>query len=238
MCTVSLIPISENDFILTSNRDEAGGRKTLFPEFYQEQTVRVLYPRDAVAGGTWIGVSEKNTLVCLLNGGFEGHKRLSNYRQSRGVVVKDVLVADNLEKCLRNYNYTGIEPFTLVVVNWTEGLRFFELVWDGVEKHFQELPKEPRIWSSSTLYSKEIKEMREEWFGDFIDNEGLSAESILKFHKEGGIGNQDVDLVMDRGTRKTCSVTQVSKNDETVSMRYEDLHKQEKSLTTFEAITV
>ena len=51
MCTVSLIPISENDFILTSNRDEAVGRKTLFPEFYQEQGVRVLYPKDAVAGG-------------------------------------------------------------------------------------------------------------------------------------------------------------------------------------------
>ena len=34
MCTVTLIPTGENNFILTSNRDEVINRKTLLPEFY------------------------------------------------------------------------------------------------------------------------------------------------------------------------------------------------------------
>ena len=238
MCTVSLIPVSKNGFILTSNRDEAIGRKTLFPEFYQEEGVRMLYPKDAVAGGTWIGVGEKNTMVCLLNGGFENHKRLSKYRQSRGVVVKEVLIADNIEYCLRNYDCTGIEPFTIIAVNWTSALKFYELVWDGTKKHIKELPKEPRIWSSSTLYTKEMKEYREEWFENFRTTTSISSASLMDFHREGGVGNKDIDLVMDREVLKTCSITQVSKTEEVIAMRYEDLQKQEMTLTTFEAITV
>ena len=148
-----------------------------------------------------------------------------------------MLIADDVENCLQSYDCHDIEPFTIVVVNWTKGLQFFELVWDGVEKHVQQLPKEPRIWSSSTLYTKEMKKHRMQWFEDFSAEAMMTSDSLLKFHKEGGVGDEDMDLVMDRGVLKTCSITQVSKRNEAITMRYEDLQKQEISLTTFEAIT-
>ncbi|MFT5892888.1 MAG: hypothetical protein ACI9Y7_003003, partial [Dokdonia sp.] len=34
MCTVTYIPKGNSNFILTSNRDEAVGRTTLVPDFY------------------------------------------------------------------------------------------------------------------------------------------------------------------------------------------------------------
>jgi uncharacterized protein with NRDE domain len=237
MCTVTLIPTQENGFILTSNRDEAINRKTLVPEFYQVDKTRMLLPKDAVAGGTWIGLSDKNTMICLLNGGFEIHERLVSYRQSRGVVVKDLLGSDNLQEDILAYDYKGIEPFTIVAANWQSDLKFFELVWDGRQKHFRVLEKETHIWSSSTLYTNEMKKTREGWFDVFEEENRLSPDSLLGFHKNAGIGDKDVDLQIDRGFLKTRSITQIVKNDEELAMRYEDLQNKEVNVGTFEAIT-
>ncbi|KAA1245547.1 NRDE family protein [Aquimarina sp. RZ0] len=237
MCTVTLIPTQENNFILTSNRDEAINRKTLLPEFYQVNNTRMLFPKDAVAGGTWIGVSDKSTMICLLNGGFKIHERAASYRQSRGVVVKDLLSADHLEKAIMGYNYKGIEPFTIVAANWQSDLIFYEIVWDGKEKHFRELEKETHIWSSSTLYTDEMKAIRREWFRAFEQDVFLTQDTLLGFHKNAGVGNKNIDLRIDRGTLKTRSVTQIVKNEEELSMRYEDLQCNEVNTVVFEAIT-
>ncbi len=238
MCTVTLTPTQENNFILTSNRDEALDRKTLRPEFYRVNKTRMLFPKDAVAGGTWIGVSDKNTMICLLNGGFEAHKRLDSYRQSRGVVVKDLLEANDLEKAILDYNYKGVEPFTIVAANWKSDLLFFELVWDGEQKHFRKLEKETHIWSSSTLYTKDVKALRKKWFTIFKRENNLTPDTLLDFHKNAGIGDKNKDLQIDRGFLKTRSITQIIKTEEELSMRYENLQNKEISTVVFEAITV
>ncbi len=237
MCTVTLIPIKENDFILTSNRDEVINRKTLPPEFYQINKTRMLFPKDAVAGGTWIGISDKNTMICLLNGGFEIHERQVSYRQSRGVVVKDLLETDNLEKAIEVYDCKGIEPFTIVAANWQSDLKLCEFVWDGQHKHLKMLEKETHIWSSSTLYTKEMKGLREGWFTTFENQNTLTSQSLLDFHKNAGIGDKDVDLQIDRTFLKTISITQVVKNEEELTMRYENLQNEEVNKVVFEAIT-
>ncbi|MCK8522176.1 NRDE family protein [Aquimarina sp. D1M17] len=237
MCTVTLIPTQDNNFILTSNRDEVVNRKTLFPEFYQINGTRMLFPKDAVAGGTWIGTSDKQTMICLLNGGFEIHERLVSYRQSRGVVVKDLLEADNLELAIEEYNLKGIEPFTIVAANWKSDLILLELVWDGQQKHIRELEKETHIWSSSTLYTNEMKLTRKKWFESFENENTITKDSLLGFHKNAGVGDKNIDLQIDRGFLKTISITQIVKNDEELSMRYENLQNGEVSTVIFEAIT-
>ena len=69
MCTVTYLPLGDHNFILTSNRDVAPKRETTPPKEYNEVGVKLTYPKDKLAGGTWIGVSEKKRLICLLNGG-------------------------------------------------------------------------------------------------------------------------------------------------------------------------
>ena len=167
MCTVTIFSKGNNDFVLTSNRDEAPNRTTLLPKFYEVSKTKLLFPKDKVAGGSWIGVSEKQRVLCVLNGGFKAHERKGSYRLSRGVVLKDLLVADNLDKVIKDYNFQGVEPFTLVIVEWNSKIEFKELVWDGENKHFSNLPLEPRIWSSSSLYNSEMKKERLQWCDDF-----------------------------------------------------------------------
>src|SRR5690554_7087184 len=157
MCTVTLVPLGKSDFILTTNRDESPNRVTLEPNFYLEDGVKLLYPKDKMAGGTWVGVSDKNRLVCLLNGGFTAHSRQDAYRLSRGVVVKDLLTSTDVLKLVNEYDLNGIEPFTVVLVDWNSDMKFFELVWDGFAKHFKNLPLESNIWSSSSLYTERMK---------------------------------------------------------------------------------
>lgn len=235
MCTVTLIPLRqvEKGFVLTSNRDEAPGRKTLEPSVYIEQGVRMLYPRDEVAGGTWIGVSERQRCICLLNGAFEKHDRNPPYRKSRGIVVKELLAAVDLEQNLETTSFLNIEPFTVIGVDWKEELRFVQFVWDGKEKHFEDLEIGDHIWSSSPLYTPEMKQQRREWFTALGMERTLRPESLLEFHHSGGVGDPERDLIIDRGFLRTQSITQITHNELGVAMFYKDLLKGKISETVF-----
>jgi len=57
MCTVTFIPLENKNFVLTSNRDEAPNRTTIPPRNEGVELVMILAPKDALAGGTWIGSS-------------------------------------------------------------------------------------------------------------------------------------------------------------------------------------
>jgi len=232
MCTVSFIYKGNQAFVLTSNRDESPMRDATQPSVYNISNTKMIFPKDIVAGGTWIGMSEKKRVVCLLNGGFEAHERLLEYRQSRGVVVKDFLAADSIMETIKIYNLLEIEPFTIVIVDWNEKLQLLELVWDGTQKHFQTLPLTPHIWSSSSLYTQKMKQLRRNWFADFQQKNTLNAVSILDFHKNAGIGDANVDTMMDRGFVKTISITQVEKEKDTITMNYHALSTNTQSKIT------
>jgi len=233
MCTVTIIPKGKNDFILTSNRDEAPIRTSLAPDIYSIEDTKMMFPKDELAGGTWIGVSDKNRLICLLNGGFTFHERKANYRMSRGVVVKDLLASDNVLGPIENYDLDDVEPFTLVIADWNTNLKFFELVWDGTQKHVKELPIEPKIWSSSTLYSEGMKNERLQWFEDFKAKNELNSKAMMNFHNTAGGDNKDFGVVMDRHYVKTTSITQVEKTEDIVEMRFNDLQSNDFSIKRF-----
>ena len=238
MCTVTYIPLENNNFILTSNRDEAYGRTTLAPSFYDINGVKMLFPKDAVAGGSWIGISEKNRMICLLNGGFENHIKVQDYKMSRGVVVKELLKADDLSQAIRDFDYKGIEPFTIIAIDWKSTLQATELVWDGYKAHIQVLDKTPKIWSSSTLYTSAMKSKRQKWFADFAENTDWSAASLYTFHTTAGEGDEHIDVRMNRGKLGTVSVTQVVKQQEVCAMTYHDFQKEEVHSIDFEMIPV
>lgn len=224
MCTVTYLPIGESDFILTSNRDEQPSRKTIDPKEYFEDGVKLTYPKDELAGGTWIGLSDKNRLVCLLNGGFEVHEREAMYKMSRGIIVKAILKSDDFESYINGYDFNGIEPFTIVLVDWNQSLKAYELVWDGKQKHFSKLKNEPKIWSSSTLYTKEEKQLRRNWFSDWLANHAeFTQKDILQFHHNSENGTPENSVKMKRSYVETVSITSVKKSSETIALHYEKL---------------
>jgi len=223
MCTVSFIYKGGKDFMLISNRDEAVGRKTIPPKLYEENGVTLVFPKDELAGGTWIGSSSKNRLLCLLNGAFVKHSRKSSYKKSRGIVVKELLEVDDVFTEIDQYEFSGIEPFTLLIVDWNAELKLIELIWDGVETQVTDLPLVSKIWSSSTLYSVEMKDFRKQWFHEYLSQNGSSSEEMLYFHEYYGVGDPMLDLKIDRGGLKTVSITMFEKIKDDTKVVYKDL---------------
>ena len=232
MCTVTFLPLENNNFILTSNRDEQRQRETFPPKKYEENGIALFYPKDKLAGGTWIGTSSKNRLVCVLNGAFIRHKRKESYKKSRGVIAKEILKAPDFKNYIENLELEGIEPFTMVIIDWNNNnLNLFELVWDENQQHFSKLKNEPKIWSSATLYTQEMTGIRKNWFQNYLAENEISPESILGFHHS-EIGDKEQSIFMKRSYVETVSITSVKKEDTAIEMLYEDVvHSKNSSLT-------
>ncbi len=238
MCTVSFIYRGNKDFMLISNRDEAVNRKTISPKEYMENGVSMVFPKDEVAGGTWIGSSSKNRLLCLLNGAFVKHDRKLSYKKSRGIIVKELLEVDDVFTEIHQYDFNEIEPFTLLIVDWDSDLKLIELIWDGVKAQITDLPLEPKIWSSSTLYNSEMKTFRKQWFQEYLSQNGSSSVVLVYFHEFYGIGDPMLDLKIDRGVLKTVSITMFEKLEEDIKVIYKDLLRDHTSELMFNSILV
>src|SRR5258708_5525570 len=135
MCTVTFLPLNETEFVLTSNRDEKSVRKpALQPSLYQVHNALVVFPKDQQAEGTWIASSGIPFTLCLLNGAFERHVSKKNYRISRGLMLLDFFHFNNVDVFLDEYNFEGIEPFTLLLLDTRKRkLELTEARWDGTK---------------------------------------------------------------------------------------------------------
>ena len=222
MCTVTFIPTKEG-CIITSNRDEKIAReKAIPPQSYDINTKQIIFPKDQKAGGTWIAHTE-NKIVVLLNGAQEKHVVKPSYRKSRGLIVIEIASTNNSLAFWKTIDLTEVEPFTIVLF---ENNKLFQLQWNEIEKSQQELAiSENHIWSSSTLYSKEIRTERAKWFSNFmLKNANPTAKDILNFHQFTESDNSEFGLQINRNNLlKTISITQcfVSKNK--IQMSYLDL---------------
>ena len=229
MCVVTYLPEVDGGFILTSNRDESIRRPAAIPpRRYVVGKQLVAFPKDAQAGGTWIATTERRTL-CLLNGAFQKHAHRPPYRRSRGLVVLDAFSYDSPHTFAREYDFTDIEPFTLVMVDKANDfLTLHELRWDGSKAHFKCLAADaPRIWSSVTLYSEAVVREREGWFQAWLaaPHVDLAAE-IIAFHTSAGKGDPTNDLRVNRGNLKTVSITQIRTQSGELNLFYQDfLHE-------------
>lgn len=224
MCVLTYIPTENNGFILTSNRDEAISREPAIPpKKYKVNGQNVFFPKDPQGSGTWIGSSGDYTL-CLLNGAFFKHIPQPPYRQSRGKVIIDFFEFQSIPAFIENYNFDGIEPFTLIIIESSATLSIYEIRWNAERVFCKRIDEsEAQIWSSATLYSPEIIEKRQQWFSEFLKNEPTST-TILDFHHFGGKEDIRNGIKMNRDNKlKTISITQFVVNENEFTIRYEDL---------------
>src|SRR3954468_12299913 len=114
MCTVTFIP-ARNHFFFTSSRDEQAGRPVaFFPEVYEINGARVLFPKDPQGGGSWIAVNENGHVAVLLNGAIKAHQAERPYRKSRGLVLLELIAATSAADAFEETDFSGIEPFTVI----------------------------------------------------------------------------------------------------------------------------
>ncbi len=229
MCTVSFVKDKES-FIFTSNRDEHIGRPLAFkPEEEIINDLKVIYPKDPKAGGSWFAVNERQVVTVLLNGAFKKHRHTADYRRSRGLVLLDIISSGQPKDVLLNIPLERIEPFTIVLY---EDLHLYEFRWDGNHRFFKELdPAASHIWSSTTLYTEEIIRLREELFLEFMSTSTIkNAEEVLKFHSN-DYNDPENGFVIDRANGlKTFSITQAVINPVQSTLRHLDLINRKEHL--------
>lgn len=224
MCTVTYLPVKDG-FILTHNRDEAPSRSPKQLTIQESDRQKLLFPRDTKAGGSWIVAGADGQVACLLNGAFEKHAHQPPYRRSRGLILMDFMAAGSADGYLQATDLEGIEPFTLL--HFTP-FRVLEFRWDGVDRHFRDLPSEQsHFWCSATLYPAPMRARREQVFRDWLARQTpdtQSPENILRLHLQGGVGDPENDYVMDRAGRvKTVSITQIVYLPSGIEFSYFDL---------------
>jgi hypothetical protein len=223
MCTVTFYP-TDRGYILTHNRDERPSRSPQALTIEKENHKILIYPRDQQAHGTWIFIHSNGMTACLLNGAFQNHIKQADYRMSRGKVMMELAHSKNVDSWLKHIHLDRIEPFTLIIIKEKE---LIEMVWDGHKKHLRSMGMDiPSIWSSSTLYTSEIKLKRKQIFYQWIDNmkDYDPAAWMQRFHEIGSIGDIKNNITMCRpdGPR-TVSTTQVIVDQSSYAMRYHDL---------------
>lgn len=227
MCTVSFVR-DEFGILLTSNRDESTSRPaSLQPAEYVLNNTKLLFPKDAKAGGTWFVVTEHGHALVLLNGAFERHTPVGNYRMSRGLILLEIAADPNPIIKFESLNLENIEPFTIVSFTGT----LHELRWDGSTKYTSELNSyHSHIWSSSTLYEKNVRDMREQKFNSFLSNNPHpDADDLLAFHHLSD-GDQQNSFVMNRHNKlRTLSITQARLKASEIEMVHYDLMSSRKT---------
>lgn len=233
MCTVSFV-YANDSFLLTSNRDEKITRPSAIePKIYQTESKKIIYPKDAKAGGTWFVVDEFGNAIILLNGGKTKHIPKEKYRLSRGVIVLELMSSNAIVSTWKTIDLNDIEPFTLLVL---EGQQPYQLQWSGEEKFTDELEiNQTYIWSSSTLYTPDIQQQRADWFVKYLnENKEISAEKMNFFHKNTEPKDDKNGLIINRDNLyKTLSVTQAVISGNSVFVHHSDLIQDKDYSITF-----
>lgn len=233
MCTVSFVN-ANGKAIITSNRDEKTLRpNAIEPKSYLVNNKNIIFPKDKKAGGTWFAVNESATVLVLLNGADERHVLKESYRKSRGLIVLELISSESVIEGWQEIDLENIEPFTLVLF---EGGKLYQLRWNETEKSTLELDvNQNHIWSSSTLYPKEIREKRANWFSTFLDTKPeVDADEMFGFHRYTEEGNTENGLVINRNEfLKTLSITQAVVEKNKVTIHYNDLIAQQDFSNTF-----
>lgn len=231
MCTVTYIPLKKG-FVLTSSRDEKVFRPTLKPKCYNVTDKILVYPKDELAGGTWIAASNQKRIACLLNGGFENHTKKANYTKSRGAIPLESFNYSSQSEFLLTPNLTDMEPFTLLLIDYENEVDFQVVVWDGKKNHITQVNNSaPGIWSSATLYSRSNRELRKKWFDEWIEKYRDDEErNILNFHTEKHSTDNENDILMKRNNAlETVSISQISVKRNRSEFLYYDLKDHSKT---------
>ncbi len=229
MCTVTYVPTSRG-FVLTHNRDEVPERSgaTLVIEDTHKQ--RLLFPRDPLAGGTWMALSDRGFTACLLNGAFLKHRRTPPYRLSRGVMLLDLVRSSEPLVHLAAYELADIEPFTLVYADF---YRLVEFRWDGRNRHLRHLPpRQPHLWASATLYEPPVLERRRESLMQWLERHRQPSPSGLRhLHLRNNPDDPESTFYMHGHDRiRTVSLTQVAFGPSALRLYHRNLLHEEQLL--------
>lgn len=158
MCTLALFfrELEDYPLVVAANRDEFFTRPSAPPQLLAQEPV-IQGGRDLLAGGTWLGVSERGMLAGILNRRLE--QRRAGETRSRGLLCLDILAAkDPAAACdlLTRQNGFDYQPFNLLFANENEA----RVAYDRGEKiQWRRLEKGLHVLGNSSVYDPMTEKM-------------------------------------------------------------------------------
>jgi len=226
MCTITYIP-TESGYIVTQNRDESPLReKAVFPVKETINKESIIFPKDPEGSGSWFVSAKHGLTVCIMNAIYHPNKTSADFKHSRGLVPLHYLEYESNEQFIKDYDFKGIQGFTLVVCS-QENVN--EIHWDENKVTHQSFSPAPLIFQSNPLYTAEQKAKRKLWFENWLDVN--DSTKILEFHKAKKQENLAESILMDRHFVRTISITQrafLSNSDEIQYAEVENLNNFKK----------
>jgi hypothetical protein len=240
MCTVSCLPDvapayggdSPIQLRVVFSRDELRTRLPAVPPLLVERGARrVLMPRDADAGGTWIAVNDEGVVFALLNlhtddkrghGTSPGSPRL----RTRGVVIEALVEAATAIEALERtdaLDARAFRPFRVLACDRHGSVA--EAVSDGASicRGVRQLDG-PLMRTSSSLGDAVVIGPRRALFRTLIgDSTRPTAATQDAFHDHYWPGARELSVRMSRRDARTVSITTVELRDGAVRMLYHEL---------------
>jgi len=219
VCTASWL-IHPDGYELFFNRDESVRRGTARPpERLALGGVRVLAPRDADAGGTWLGVNEHGLALALLNA-WDAREGLAGAK-SRGLLVQELLDARDAATVLARLaeeDLARYRGFTLALFEPGRAPR--ARAWDG--RALAELEPRSPLCSSSLDRGRAQAERERVWARLLSDQPGPSRALLERFHASHEPERGPWSPCMHRADAATVSASQVRVDARAVALRYAD----------------
>ncbi len=214
MCTVSVIPMPHGGFRVVANRDESHLRP---PATEPEWTtlpggVRALWPRDGLAGGTWIGASDRGRLLAILNYNLHPAPRLPprNELISRGLIIPRLLEDERpLAESIAALELDRFAPFRLVAIDGSGGqIRIDEARWDRTRLTTDGHAGPAACFASSGL-GDHLVQVRIPLFEELVIRPGPTVELQDRFHAHRWPDRSELSVLMHRPDARTISVTMI-----------------------------
>jgi len=189
---------------------------------------RVLMPRDADRGGTWIAVNEGGVVLALLNVNSSplcASGLVPGSFESRGVVVDRLAgstsAAGAIERIGMLVDQRRFRPFRLLAFD-RQGI-WSEAVWTG-ERMYRTRGRltGPAMRTSSGLGDEAVVGPRRTLFRELVGSAPSSfAAAQDAFHRHQWPGREHLSVLMSRADARTVSITTVEVDARGVRMFYE-----------------
>jgi hypothetical protein len=232
MCTLSLVRPNVSTLSVVMNRDEDPNRPTRPPAAHAlPGGLIAIFPQDARASGTWIGVNSAGLIACIMNAsGPPGYTRPRN-ALSRGEIVPKLLACDSLSLALRtleSLEFSKYPLFRVVLADVKSAVTFASAPASTPQGPATLLSNSPLAFASSGLGDSIVQGPRLALFAAMMrDLSGGPAleDAQAAFHRHRWSDQPHVSVVMSREHARTVSRTSIVLTPAAADLVTEDLRE-------------
>jgi len=235
VCTLTIIPLrvgpegETRGYRLVTNRDEGRSRPPAAPpRAHRVGAIRALWPVDALAGGSWVGVGDHGLALSILNVNLNPAPDLPRRDQltSRGhiipALIESATAREAIDRLSHEFELDRFAPFRLVAVDRD---RILDARWDRESLEVDARPDHFACYVSSGM-GDHLMTPRLDLFDRMLRVDEAIAQTQDDFHAHHWPDRPEVSVLMSREDASTVSKTTIEvrfDEDETsVHMTYTD----------------